>query len=49
MAGDAQSYKAQIEPDGLAIEVDLSASIERVYVSAMVRQSCRRDDEEMWL
>jgi hypothetical protein len=27
MAGDAQSYKAQIEPGGLAIEVDLSALI----------------------
>jgi hypothetical protein len=33
MAGDAQPYKAQIEPSGLAIEVDLPALIERVYVS----------------
>jgi hypothetical protein len=33
MAGDAQSYKPQIEPGGLAIEVDLSTLIERVYVS----------------
>jgi hypothetical protein len=33
MAGDAQSYKARIEPSGLAIEADLSALIERVYVS----------------
>lgn len=30
---DAQPYKARIEPSGLAIEVDLSALIERVYVS----------------
>jgi hypothetical protein len=33
MAGDAQSYKPQIESAGLAIEVDLSSLIERVYVS----------------
>lgn len=30
---DAQSYKAQIGPSGLNIEVDLPALIERVYVS----------------
>jgi hypothetical protein len=30
---DSQSYKAKIEPSGLAMEVDLSALIERVYVS----------------
>ena len=30
---DAQPYKARIEPSGLAIEVDLPALIERVYVS----------------
>ena len=33
MAGDAQSYKAHIESGGLAIEVDLSSLIERVYVT----------------
>src|SRR5258708_4109608 len=30
---DAQPYKAQIEPSGLAMEVDLSALIERVHIS----------------
>jgi hypothetical protein len=30
---DAQPYKAQIEPSGLAMEVDLPALIERVYIS----------------
>jgi hypothetical protein len=30
---DAQPYKAKIEPSGLAMEVDLPALIERVYVS----------------
>jgi hypothetical protein len=30
---DAQPFKAQIEPNGLAIEVNLSTLIERVYVS----------------
>jgi hypothetical protein len=30
---EAQPYKAQIEPSGLAVEVDLPALIERVYVS----------------
>jgi hypothetical protein len=30
---DAQSYKTQSEPGGLAIAVDLPALIERVYVS----------------
>jgi hypothetical protein len=33
MAGDAQSYKPKIESGGIAIEVDLSSLIERVYVS----------------
>lgn len=32
---EAESYKAQIEPAGLAIEVDLPALIESVYVSPM--------------
>jgi hypothetical protein len=33
MAGDAQAYKSRIDSSGTAIEVDLSALIERVYVS----------------
>jgi hypothetical protein len=33
MAGDAQAYKPQIDSSGLAIEIDLSSLIERVYVS----------------
>ncbi len=49
-APGAQPHKARIEPNGLAIEVDLPALIDRVYVSPKAPSwvaACQRDDGEM--